>query len=316
MKQKLTWIQKSQLVESILTETHATVGIDVSHTHIRHLMHRWSCYWMANLASHHRSAIVQFWSEQEVRRNRSESCDGEQEHSACDPSGSMTAAREICQKERRADLADLAEVEQQRNRSGFNMKEFFKRRNDAHEVGEVTALKDIGEQENHHEEVGRCEALRPSRLGSFYCFISQLQLPLFVPGERIILRHFIVAIRLHVHFVFVAIVIQSIPVMSVVKVAYHSLLWASSVPTESVGRVMCWIAIIIRRSIQQTHLHLRKLTAIRLVVCKKRELRTFINSVQVSWADLICIVKMEIGCKIIPMLLSHILLQRSLKVSN
>jgi hypothetical protein len=43
------------------------------------------------------------------------------------------------------------------------MKKLLDCRDDAYEVCEVTALQDVGKQEDHHEEVCGSKAIRPSR---------------------------------------------------------------------------------------------------------------------------------------------------------
>lgn len=51
----------------------------------------------------------------------------------------MAAAGVVCEKKRRANLSDLAEVEKQRNRRRFDVEELLDGCDDAHEVGEVAA---------------------------------------------------------------------------------------------------------------------------------------------------------------------------------
>lgn len=51
----------------------------------------------------------------------------------------MTTAGEVCEKERRANLADLAEVEEQRDRRRFDVEEFLDCGDDAHKIREVAA---------------------------------------------------------------------------------------------------------------------------------------------------------------------------------
>lgn len=51
----------------------------------------------------------------------------------------MTTAGEVCEEKRRANLTDLAEVEEQRDRRRLYVEELLDCGDDAHEVGEVAA---------------------------------------------------------------------------------------------------------------------------------------------------------------------------------
>lgn len=74
-------------------------------------------------------------------------------------------------------------------------------------------LKNISEQENHHEEVGRGEPLRPSRL--VHLFGSFDDVPPAMTCERIVFGYFVVAVCLHVHLVVVMIVVQAVSIVTV-----------------------------------------------------------------------------------------------------
>jgi len=105
--------------------------------------------------------VHQLLAEDEMGQGAGEGGNGEEDHAAGYPPGAMTPSGEVGQQHGRAYLTHLTGTQQDTRGLRLDLEELLDGGDHGHKVGHVHALQDVGQQEDHHEDMCRGESPCP-----------------------------------------------------------------------------------------------------------------------------------------------------------